>query len=257
MTQRAARAGMSVGPALPLWGMRGPTVLDLEWSGLVEGLELGGGEGQVGGLGGVGDGLGAAGAGDRDDDRGLGQHPGQGDLLGRDAVGVGYLLDGGVPAAELAGPGDAAERAPGQEGDAELGAVPELGIAGPERGRELVLHAGQVRLAEDLTSDVDLLDGGVGDAGQPDLALVKQVLQRPDGLGVRNLRVRPVELVEADDVDAERLQRRLGGVSDMGGRAVNLPGTVAGRTWPPLVATSTSAVSPEKPARALAISCSL
>src|SRR6202044_3045310 len=148
--------------------------------------------------GGVGDGRGAAGAGDRDDDRGLGQHPGQGDLLGRDSVGVGYLLERGVPGAKLVGAGDAAERAPGQEGDTQLGAVPELRLAGPERRRELVLRAGQVRLAEDVTRDVDLLDGGVGDAGQADLALVEQLLQRPDGLRVGNLRVSPVELVEAD-----------------------------------------------------------
>src|SRR5208337_1865508 len=84
--------------------------------GLVELGQLGGGEGEVGGLGGVGDGLGAAGAGDRDDHRGLGQHPGQGNLLGRNPVRVGDLLERGVPGPELSGAGDAAERAVGQEG---------------------------------------------------------------------------------------------------------------------------------------------
>src|SRR4029453_10067104 len=52
----------------------------------------------------VGDGLGAAGPGDGDDHRGLGQLPGQGDLLGGDAVGLGDLGEGAVAAAQVAAP---------------------------------------------------------------------------------------------------------------------------------------------------------
>ena len=104
----------------------------------------------------------------------------RGDLLGRDRVGLGYLLEGAVPAAELACPADTAERAPRQERDPVLRAVPQFSLAGPERRRELVLHAGQVAVTQDAAGDVYLLDAGVGDASQPDLPLVEQFLQSAD-----------------------------------------------------------------------------
>src|SRR6202034_3995079 len=100
----------------------------------------------------------------------------------RDAVGVRDLLDGRVLGAEVAGPADAAQRAPGQERDPQVRRVPQFGFAGPEGGRELVLDAGQVALTQDPPGSVDLVDGRVGDAGQPDLARVEQVLQRADRL---------------------------------------------------------------------------
>jgi hypothetical protein len=48
-----------------------------------------------------------------------------------------------------------------------------------------------------------------GDAGRPDLPHGEQFGERADRLLVGHLRVGPVELVEADGVHAERLQRRL------------------------------------------------
>ena len=94
---------------------------------------------------------------------------------------VGDLTERGVPGPQVTGAGDATERAVGQEGNAEFGAVGEFVLAGAERGRQLILHAGQVLLAEDLAGDVDLVDARVGDAGQPDLALVEQLLYRAMG----------------------------------------------------------------------------
>src|SRR5262249_13689425 len=116
---------------------------------------------------------------------------------GGETRGGGNLAEGRVPRAQVRGPPDAAERAPRQERDARRGAVLQLALAGPERGGELVLHAGQVSLAQDRAGQLDLLDAGVRDAGQPDLPRVEQF---PDGAGrlrVGHLRVGPVELVQA------------------------------------------------------------
>lgn len=61
-----------------------------------------------------------------------------------------------MPLAELAGPADTAKRAERKERDTVLGAMPEFGLTGPETGRELVLHAGQVAVAEHAAGNVDL-----------------------------------------------------------------------------------------------------
>src|SRR5450759_4610025 len=97
-------------------------------------------------------------------------------------MGVRYLTEGGVPGAEIGSAADAAQRAPGQERDTVPGAVGELGLAAAEGRRELVLHAGQVALAEHPAGDVNLLDARVGDSGHPDLPRAEQLLQCADGL---------------------------------------------------------------------------
>ena len=51
---------------------------------------------------------------------------------------------------------------------------------------------------------------------------------RADRLGVRDLRVGPVELVEPDGLDAEPLERGLAGLAQVLGRAVDGPAAVAG-----------------------------
>src|SRR5687768_1321822 len=101
-------------------------------SGGVEGCYLVGGEGQVDRGVRVADGFGAAGAWDGDDDWGLGEHPGEGEFLRANAQLRGQGVEGGVLGAEVRGAGDAAERGPGEEGDAEFVAEGEFGLAGAE-----------------------------------------------------------------------------------------------------------------------------
>ena len=80
-----------------------------------------------------------------------------------------------VRSAEVAGAADAAERAPRQERQAELGADVDLRLAAAKARRELVLHGDQ-GVAEDLLGEPDLVGVGVGDADAPDQA---GVVQRP------------------------------------------------------------------------------
>jgi hypothetical protein len=68
---------------------------------------------------------------------------------------------------------------------------------------------------------------GVGDAREADLARVEQIADRPDRLLVGDARVRPVELVEPDGLDAEPLQRRVAGLLQVLRRAVQRPRAVA------------------------------
>ena len=89
---------------------------------------------------GVLDALRPRGARDRDDDGRERELPRERDLLRADPALVGELLERGVLPAHVAGSTDAAERRPRQEGDAERGAVLELGEARAERRGELVLH---------------------------------------------------------------------------------------------------------------------
>ena len=63
----------------------------------------------------------------------------------------------------------------------------------------------------------------VGEADPAHLALVLELLERADRLGVGDVRVGAVVLVEVDAVGAERLQRRLAGLADVLGAAVELP----------------------------------
>ena len=62
--------------------------------------------------------------------------------------------------------------------------------------------------AEHVLGLADLVGVGVADAGHLDHALVEQLDERTDGLRVRHRRVRAVELVQADGLDAEPLRAR-------------------------------------------------
>ena len=128
----------------------------------------------------------------------------------------------GVDRAGGVGLADAAERRPGQERDPALRAGVDLAL-GERRGeaeRELVLDRDDLDDPERL---LELLDGAVGEADPAHLALVLELLERADGLGVGHVRVGAVVLVEVDAVGAERLQRRLAGRADVLGAAVELP----------------------------------
>src|SRR5690606_29455132 len=163
-------------------------------------------------------------AGDRDDHGAAGQLPGEADLLRGDAAGLADLREG---VAQVAGAAHAAQRRPGEEGEAEFGADVDLRLAGAEPRRVLVLHAHQA-VAEDGVGGPDLLRVRVGDPGHLDLAGVVQVLQRADGLLVRDLRVGTVVLVEADALHAQGLQRAVAGLLEVLGAAVYVP-AAAGR----------------------------
>ena len=74
----------------------------------------------------------------------------------------------------------------------------------------------------------------VGDAGHPDLAGVEQLREHADRVGVVDLRVGPVELVEPDRVHAESLERGVAGLAQVLGRPVDRPGAVTGSQVPAL-----------------------
>ena len=125
-------------------------------------------------------------------------------------------LGGGVRLA------DAAQRRPGQERDPALAAGVDLALA--ERAgvaeRELVLDGDDLGDAERL---LELLGVAVGEPDPAHLALVLELLEGADGLGVGHVGVGAVVLVEVDAVGAERLQRRLAGGADVLGAPVDLP----------------------------------
>src|SRR5438874_3323210 len=198
----------------------------------VEARELVGGELQVGSPQAVEDGLRPGRAGDRHDDRRLGQLPRERDLLRRHPVGSRHLVELAVPRTQLARPPDAAERAPREECDSVLGAQLQLVLRAAEPRRELVLHARQ--LVEDLDRHPDLTDIRVGDAGQLHLALVLQLLQRAHGVLVGHRGVGPVELVEPDRIDTERFEAGVARVPQVLGSTVELPRPVARPVVPAL-----------------------
>src|SRR5688572_9775643 len=68
----------------------------------------------------------------------------------------------------------AAERAPREEGDPMFGTVAQLVDAAGVLGRELVLHAREVAVAEHQPGDLDLFDARVGDAHRADETLLLQ-----------------------------------------------------------------------------------
>jgi hypothetical protein len=109
----------------------------------------------------------------------------------------------------------------------ELIAEFELGLAATERGRELVLHRREPP-AEDLLGETDLLRVGIRDSGLPDRAGVEEIPDGADGVLVRHIRVRTVELVEADRVAAEALERRLRRLLEILGPTVHGPRAVPG-----------------------------
>jgi hypothetical protein len=122
--------------------------------------------------------------------------------------------------------------------------VPQFSLVGPERGGELVLHAGEIPLTQDGAGQFDLLDAGVGDAGQPDLPGIEQFLERADRLRVGHLRVGPMELVQADHVCPQGLSEASTASRRYAGDPSSVQDPSPGRRWPPLVATSTLLVSP-------------
>ena len=117
---------------------------------------------------------------------------------------------------------DAAERRPGQERDASPGARLDLALGQRRRvaERQLVLDRDDLGDAERL---LELVDVAVGEADPAHLALVLELLEGADGLGVGDVRVGAVVLVEVDAVGAERLQARLARLTDVLGAAVDLP----------------------------------
>ena len=133
-----------------------------------------------------------------------------------------------VARGRLVGLADAPQRRPGQEGDPVLGRGPHLALR-QRRGeveRELVLHGDDV---DDRARLLELLHGDVRQPDPADLALVLEVLERPDGLRERHVGVRAVVLVEVDPVGAQRAQRGLAGRAQVGRRAVELPRRAAAR----------------------------
>jgi hypothetical protein len=181
---------------------------------------------QVGGRDAVADGLGPRRPRDGQHVRPLGQHPGQADLLRAHSARLGDLGERGVPVGQPGRLGDAAQRAPRQEGRAQLGAQLQLRLAGPEGGRVLVLHRRQAP-AEHPVGGPDLPRVGVGHARQPDLARVEQLGQGAHGLLERHLGVGAVELVEPDRLHAEPAQGRVARPLQVLRAAVERPRPVA------------------------------
>jgi hypothetical protein len=107
-----------------------------------------------------------------------------------------------MPRSEGAGAADAAERTPRQKRQAQLGAQLQLVLAGAESGRELVLHRDQPG-SEEAVGEADLLLVGVGDPGRLDHAFVNELGERAEGVGVSDLGVGAVMLVETDRLHAE------------------------------------------------------
>jgi hypothetical protein len=92
--------------------------------------------------------------------------------------------------------------APGQEGQAQLGADLDLGPAAAELRAELVLHADQA-VAQRLVRRPDLAGVGVGQPDHPHLAAGSDLGQCADGLGVVDLGVGAVVLPQRDLLDPE------------------------------------------------------
>ena len=132
----------------------------------------------------------------------LGELPCQHDLLVAHAVGRRDLAER-VELGLIIGVTVAAERTPAHEGQANLGAVVERVLGLQVNRRVLVLH-GHELVAQNTARNVDLLDGGVGDTGLLRHALVHQLLDGFDGLVVRHLRIRAVEVQQVNGVHAER-----------------------------------------------------
>ena len=98
-------------------------------------------------------------------------------------------------------------RAPRDEADAVLRAVVEERLGGAVAEAEPVLHRHDVR---HLLGRLQLLDGDLGEADVPDLALVLQVLELADLVLHGDVGVDAVQLEQVDPVDLELAQAQLG-----------------------------------------------
>ena len=144
------------------------------------------------------------------------QHPGEGNLVGVCAVpGCGrreeFLVSGVVPSAE---------GAVGDESDLVRLALGEHVAPAVVGEVEPALHGADV---SDESRAGELLEGDIGDADVPDLALALQVLERADRLQVGDGRVGGVQLVEVDAVEFKPAQRRLAGGPQMVRAAAGRP----------------------------------
>ena len=197
---------------------------------------------------------GVIGADQRDDLRGVGEQPSEGELAGRGAaVGGGHLaqgiqgaLDGGVRVARDLAPARkpaAAEGAVGQGRDAEFQALIQDAVAGiaggglarcrparrafvdgveaQERDGNLV---GDDGCLEVLLESQGLLRVVVGNADGLDQALSHHVIQNGGGLGGVGQRVRPVELVQVGVVNAHAGERPAQARADVLGGVVVVAG---------------------------------
>src|SRR6185437_14629895 len=79
---------------------------------------------------------------------------------------------------------------------------------------------------DDAAGDGKLIDVDVGDTDLADLPLVLKILQRADRLLVRDLRIRGVQLVEVDPLEAEASQRALACLAQVLRAAIARPETV-------------------------------
>src|SRR4029077_11742298 len=65
----------------------------------------------------------------------------------------------------------------------------------------------------------------IADADRPNLTLAAQVFHRPRGLCNRGLKVRPMHLIEIDDISAQPSQRILDFLADASGAGITIDGT--------------------------------
>ena len=72
----------------------------------------------------------------------------------------------------------------------------------------------------------------------PDLAFLLQLRELADGILDAHARIRRVELVEIDALDAQPLQARLASLAQVRWAAASFPLSRPGRISPPLVAIS-------------------
>ena len=94
--------------------------------------------------------------------------------------------------------------------------------------RVLILHSHEL-VAENATCDVDLFNGSVGDTSFAGHALVHQLLDGLNGLAVRHLRIRTVEVQQVDGIDTERQCALLATANQILRTAIHIPrGAVVG-----------------------------
>ena len=163
---------------------------------------------------------------------------------GADAACGGDLGEGGVLVGELLGVAEATERAPREEGEAELLADVDLGAAAAEGRAELVLDAHE-GVAEHGVGGADLLGVRVGEADHGDLAAVGDLLEGADDLVVGHVRVGAVVLPQRELLDAEALEAGVDGTVQVLGGAVEVPAAALGAHVPALGGEEDTVAHPE------------